>query len=242
MSWAGAVIATFLLSAAAVCGVDTDRGAGTSYAAERERMIDEQIVARGVRSPAVLDAMRRVPRHLFVPEAERALAYGDFPLPIAAGQTISQPYIVAYMSELLEVEPDHKVLEVGTGSGYQAAVLAELSRHVYSIEIIEELGHSAREALRESGYEAVHLRIGDGYRGWPEEAPFDRIIVTAAPDHIPPVLVDQLAAGGKIVIPVGSVDQEIIVITKSDTGVTQQRTIAVRFVPMTGEARNSGRQ
>lgn len=207
--------------------------------AERVRMVEEQIADRGVRSPRVLRALREVPRHLFVPEPERPLAYEDHPLPIGEGQTISQPYVVGYMTEILDIEPGQKVLEVGTGSGYQAAVLAEVGAEVYSIEIVEPLARRAADALKSAGYGGVNLRIGDGYRGWPEAAPFDRIIVTAAPDHVPPALVDQLAVGGRMVIPVGDFDQNILLITKSDTGITQQRTIPVRFVPMTGEAQKN---
>ena len=204
--------------------------------AERSRMVEDQIADRGVRSPRVLAALKKVPRHLFVPESERIYAYQDHPLPIGEGQTISQPYIVGYMSEVLDVEPHHRILEIGTGSGYQTAVLAELADEIYSIEIVEKLARTAAVALRDAGYQRVHLRIGDGYRGWPEAAPFDRILVTAAPDHVPPALVDQLAAGGKMVIPVGDLEQEILVVSRTEDGVTHERTIPVRFVPMTGEA------
>ena len=199
-------------------------------------MVDRQIRARGVRDERVLDALRRVPRHEFVPAAQVPNAYEDSPLPIGKGQTISQPYIVGYMTEQLQVTPESKVLEIGAGSGYQAAILAELVKNVYTIEIVDELAQRAKETLDRLGYKNVHVRSGDGYRGWPEEAPFDRIIVTAAPDHIPQPLVDQLAVGGRMIIPVGDHYQQMTIITKTEKGVVQQRTIDVIFVPMTGEA------
>jgi protein-L-isoaspartate(D-aspartate) O-methyltransferase len=209
-------------------------------AARRARMVDTQIVARGVRDPRVLAAMRKVPRHLFVEAAERGSAYEDHPLPIGGQQTISQPYIVALMSELLGLTPDSRVLEIGTGSGYQSAVLGELAREVYSIEIIPELARSAAEKLRTLGYANVIVREGDGYRGWPEKAPFDGIIVTAAPPRIPEPLLDQLAPGGRMVIPVGGFFQELKVFTKgADGSVSEKGIIPVRFVPMTGEAEES---
>lgn len=198
----------------------------------RQRMVDTQIRAREVRSVPVLQAMARVPRHLFVPDAMRAHAYEDRPLPIGHGQTISQPYIVGYMSEVLQIEPRHTVLEIGTGSGYQAAVLAELAAQVYTVEIVPELADGARRALAEAGYRNVQVRTGNGYLGWPERAPFDRIMLTAAPPDIPRALVDQLATGGIMVAPVGTDYQEIVVISKTAQGVTEKRTIAVRFVPM----------
>jgi protein-L-isoaspartate(D-aspartate) O-methyltransferase len=206
-------------------------------AARRARMVETQIVARGVRDPRVLAAMRKVPRHLFVDAADRAGAYEDHPLPIGGQQTISQPYIVALMSELLALRPESRVLEIGTGSGYQSAVLGELAREVYSIEIIPELARSASEKLRTLGYANVIVREGDGYRGWPEKAPFDGIIVTAAPPRIPEPLLDQLAPGGRMVIPVGGFFQELKVFTKNPDGsVSEKGIIPVRFVPMTGEA------
>ena len=201
---------------------------------ERTRMIDQQIRGRGVRNERVLEAIARVPRHLFVPEAHRPEAYGDHPLPIGRGQTISQPYIVAYMTELLDPRPEHRVLEIGTGSGYQTAVLAELVREVYSIEIIDELAERARGVLTSLGYTHVRLRTGDGYGGWPEAAPFDGILVTAAPPEIPQALVDQLAVGGTLVVPVGPTGnvQMMTVVRKSADGTTIDRTIPVQFVPM----------
>jgi protein-L-isoaspartate(D-aspartate) O-methyltransferase len=201
----------------------------------RKRMIDDQIRARGVTNPAVLRAMQKVPRHLFVPPNERDSAYDDSPLPIGHGQTISQPYIVAYMTEALGITPGDHVLEIGTGSGYQAAVLAEIAREVYTIEIVPELAARARQTLAQLGYKTVHVRTGNGYAGWPERAPFPRIIVTAAPDDVPPALVDQLAPGGTMVLPVGTGFQEMTIVTKTPQGVTRRTTIPVRFVPMVGK-------
>ncbi|HEY7369501.1 MAG TPA: protein-L-isoaspartate(D-aspartate) O-methyltransferase [Thermoanaerobaculia bacterium] len=202
----------------------------------RARMVETQIAARGVRDPRVLDAMRTVPRHLFVGPELRAKAYEDHPLPIPGNQTISQPYIVALMTELLELSPNDRVLEIGTGSGYQSAVLSRLCREVYTIEIVPELARESRERLTQLGYENVEAREGDGYRGWPEKAPFDGIIVTAAPPRIPQPLLDQLAVGGRMVIPVGDYLQELKVFTREADGrITQRDIIPVRFVPMTGE-------
>jgi protein-L-isoaspartate(D-aspartate) O-methyltransferase len=201
----------------------------------RERMVREQIEARGVRDARVLAAMRKVERHRFVPEALRRLAYADQPLPIGHGQTISQPYIVAYMTEALELKPTDRVLEIGTGSGYQAAILAELAREVYSIEIVEPLAKEAAERLATFAYKNLALRIGNGYRGWPEAAPFDAILVTAAPPRIPPALIDQLAEGGRLVAPVGTFFQELVRVRKTPKGVVKEDLIPVRFVPMVGE-------
>ncbi|MCE2542379.1 MAG: protein-L-isoaspartate(D-aspartate) O-methyltransferase [Acidobacteria bacterium] len=205
-------------------------------AGERERMVDMQIRARGVRDPRVLEAMRTVPRHRFVPPELQDQAYADTPLPIGSQQTISQPYIVAYMTEALDLPPDAVVLEVGTGSGYQAAVLAAVAREVYSIEIVPELAARSAQVLTDLAYDNIHLRTGDGYRGWPEAAPFDGIVVTAAPDHVPPALVDQLAVGGRLVIPVGRYSQDMRIVTRTADGAVSETTIPVRFVPMTGEA------
>lgn len=211
-------------------------------AGERRRMVEEQIRTRGVTSPKVLAAMKTVPRHLFVPEGERANAYADRPLPIGADQTISQPYIVALMTSLLDVQPGDRILEVGTGSGYQAAVLSRLARQVYSVEILEHLGNRARRTLSALGYNNVHVRVGDGYQGWPEEAPFDGIIVTAAPPRIPAPLLRQLKVGGKLVIPVGQGYQDLEVLTKrADGGFDRTKVLPVRFVPMTGQAQNERR-
>ncbi|MEQ8203918.1 MAG: protein-L-isoaspartate(D-aspartate) O-methyltransferase [Smithellaceae bacterium] len=195
-------------------------------------MVAEQIEARGIRNPKVLQAMRTVQRHQFVPSELRAVAYGDFPLPIGEGQTISQPYIVALMTEAIQPGPDMKVLEVGTGSGYQAAVLAELCKSVYSIEIVEVLGRRAARIL--SGlYKNIYIKIGDGYKGWPEKAPFDAIIVTCAPTKIPPPLKEQLKEGGRMVIPVGGAwTQQLLVLIKKGGRLEKHEAIDVRFVPM----------
>ncbi len=202
--------------------------------AERARMVETQIVARGVRDPAVLAAMRRVPRHELVPEPWRAEAYEDRPLPIGEGQTISQPYIVALMTELAAVGPGARVLEVGTGSGYQAAVLATLGAEVYTIEIVPSLAASARVAFDRLGYGTIRSRQGDGYRGWPDAAPFAAIVVTAAPPEVPPALLAQLAPGGRLVIPVGTAQQELQVHERTAEGLRVRSVIPVRFVPMTG--------
>jgi protein-L-isoaspartate(D-aspartate) O-methyltransferase len=203
--------------------------------AERGRMVDEQLAGRDIRDARVLAAMRKVPRHLFVPEPLRAAAYQDRPLPIGHDQTISQPYIVAYMSEALDLDAAHRVLEIGTGSGYQAAILGELAKEVYTIEIVDPLAARARQTLSELGYANVHVRSGNGYLGWPEQSPFDRIMVTAAPDAVPPALVEQLAIGGLMAIPVGVGDQELRILRRTATGLETLRTLPVRFVPMTGK-------
>jgi protein-L-isoaspartate(D-aspartate) O-methyltransferase len=213
-----------------------ESGAADAEAGKRTRMVETQIAARGVREARVLAAMREVPRHLFVDPARRAEAYEDHPLPIAGNQTISQPYIVALMTELLELAPTARVLEIGTGSGYQSAVLGRCAREVYSIEILPELAQSAAAKLKELRYDNVTVRAGDGYRGWPEHAPFDGIIVTAAPERIPEPLLEQLATGGRMVIPVGGFFQELKVFHKGADGkITEKDIIPVRFVPMTGE-------
>jgi protein-L-isoaspartate(D-aspartate) O-methyltransferase len=206
---------------------------------ERHVMVEEQIESRGVVDERVLEAMRTVPRHELVPHEVASCAYLDMPLPIGGGKTISQPYIVALMTELARVEPGDRVLEVGTGSGYQAAVLAELGAEVWSIEIDPRLLQLAQEALPRLGYGAVRLRLGDGYHGWPEEAPFDAIIVTAASPHIPAPLREQLAIGGRMVIPVGDHHQELLVITRTSAHeYHQENVIPVQFVPLTGHARS----
>lgn len=202
-------------------------------------MVRSQIEERGVSDPAVLAAMRRVPRHEFVPPEVRSFAYEDSPLPIGDGQTISQPYIVALMTQLLKLKNTDRVLEIGTGSGYQAAVLAEIVSEVYTIEIVEPLERSARATLGRLGYKNVFTRAGDGYRGWPEHAPFDAIIITAAPAQIPEPLIDQLKTGGKMVLPLGTWYQELIVLTKGEDGMRKESVIPVRFVPMTGEIENT---
>jgi protein-L-isoaspartate(D-aspartate) O-methyltransferase len=207
------------------------------YGALRQRMVEAQIASRGIRDPQVLSAMGRVPRHRFVAPGWRPFAYDDGPLPIGYDQTISQPYIVALMTELARVRARANVLDIGTGSGYQAAVLAEIGAEVASIEILCPLAEEAAARLRELGYGRIEVRCGDGYRGWPERAPFDAIILAAAPDHVPESLVEQLAPGGRLVLPVGEAQQELIVIEKlPDGGVRRERVLPVRFVPMTGEA------
>jgi protein-L-isoaspartate(D-aspartate) O-methyltransferase len=207
------------------------------FALAREAMVDQQIRTRGITSPAVLEAMRKVERHLFVPQEVRHMAYNDQALPIGAGQTISQPYVVAYMTEAADISPRETVLEIGTGSGYQAAILGEVAREVYTIEIIPELAERARTTLAELGYRNVHTQTGNGYLGWPEHAPFDAILVTAAPDEIPQALVDQLARGGKMVVPVGEIVQRMTVIEKTRHGTIKRETLPVQFVPMTGKPR-----
>ncbi len=201
----------------------------------REAMVRGQIAARGVRDPETLAALRSVPRHLFVPNYLRPHAYQDYPLPIGHGQTISQPYIVAFMTEALELKRNERVLEIGTGSGYQAAVLAQICAEVYSIEILEELGKEAAERLKKLGYTNIRLRVGDGYRGWPEAAPFDAIIVTAAPSEIPQALLAQLELGGRMVVPVGTRDQMLVRIRRDKKGYSRQNLLPVRFVPMVRE-------
>jgi protein-L-isoaspartate(D-aspartate) O-methyltransferase len=184
----------------------------------------------------VLDAMRRVPRHRFVPAEYRSDAYRDGPLPIGQGQTISQPFVVAFMTEALALDGSERVLEIGSGSGYQTAILAEVAREVWSIEILEPLTERARAVIAELGYPNVELRTGDGYLGWPEHAPFDAILVAAAPESVPQPLIDQLAPGGRMILPVGAADQELVLIRREATGIVRQAVMPVRFVPMTGLA------
>ena len=231
MQWITAVIAT-----AACDAVSSARQAvATNPEVARKLMVDRQIAARDIKDPRVLEAMRRVPRHEFVPETVRAGAYEDTPLPIGYDQTISQPYIVAYMSEALELDRSHRVLEIGTGSGYQAAILGELATEVFTIEIVEPLATRARETLKRLGYSNVHVRAGNGYLGWPERAPFDRVMVTAAPDAVPPALVEQLKIGGLMAIPIGTGVQELRILRRTASGLETLRTLPVRFVPMTGK-------
>ena len=225
-------MAALLLLASATCLAQPAR---PDLRVRRQVMIDEQIRQRGVTSPRVLEAIGKVARERFVPPDLASRAYDDSPLPIGHGQTISQPYIVAYMSEALDVRPDHRVLEIGTGSGYQAAVLAELAKEVATIEIVPELARQAADTLRALGYTNVQVREGDGYAGWPERAPFDRIMLTAAPEEIPKPLLDQLASGGKLIAPVGARNQTqwLILVEKTAGGLVQKRTIPVQFVPFT---------
>jgi protein-L-isoaspartate(D-aspartate) O-methyltransferase len=230
----GRVGVAIVVAAGMGCAASGDQPQ-SGWDAQRRRMVEEQLRARDVRDRRVLDAMLAVPRHLFVPPPQQADAYGDFPLPIGYSQTISQPYIVGFMTQALEVSPEHKVLEIGTGSGYQAAVLARLVKAVYTIEIIEALAERARATLKELAFTNVHVRAGNGYLGWPEEAPFDRIIVTAAPEEVPPALVEQLKVGGRMAIPVGSITQELLILRRTPTGMETLDTLPVRFVPMTGK-------
>lgn len=210
-----------------------DKAGQDPYSRSRQRMVNEQIKARGIRDTAVLRAMMDVPRHLFVPPEHRADAYEDYPLPIGGDQTISQPYIVAFMTAALELEPKDRVLEVGTGSGYQAAVLAEICDSVFTIEIMPELARNAQELLSRLHYRNVMVREGDGYRGWPEKAPFDAIMVTCSPTHVPKPLQDQLKEGGKMIIPVGpAFSQELYLLVKEKGKLKQHSVLPVRFVPM----------
>ena len=206
----------------------------------REAMVRNQLVAGGIRNPEVLQAMTDVPRHEFVPSALRPYAYADGPLPIGHGQTISQPFIVAYMTQALELTKQESVLEVGTGSGYQAAILGKLAKQVYSIEIVPPLAESAKGVLSKLGFENVHVRLGDGYLGWPEKAPFDAIIVTCAPDHVPEPLISQLKEGGRLVIPVGEAGgvQQLVLLRKRNGQISKDKMLDVRFVPMTGKMTN----
>jgi protein-L-isoaspartate(D-aspartate) O-methyltransferase len=203
-------------------------------AERRRQMIESQIRMRGVRDPRVLAAMERVPRHRFVRDEDVAMAYGDHPISVGFGQTISQPYIVGFMTEALAIAPSDVVLEIGTGSGYQAAILGELAREVYTIELVPELAERARGTLEAEGYRNVHVRAGDGYQGWPAHAPFAKIIVTAAPEEVPAALVEQLAIGGTMILPVGPVGghQELRILTKTAQGAVTRHSLPVRFVPM----------
>lgn len=213
-----------------------------TYRAGRETMVREQIEARGIKDKAVLAAFRKVPRHRFVPASLRHRAYDDGPLPIGRGQTISQPEIVAMMTELIKPDKKMRVLEIGTGSGYQAAILAECVKEVDSIEVVEGLGKSAASVLRELGYRNVKTRIGDGYEGWADRAPYDAIILTAAPPHeIPRPLLEQLKIGGRLVVPVGRFEQRLVCITRTETGYKREKIADVRFVPMTGKAQEQSR-
>ncbi|HAM35698.1 MAG TPA: protein-L-isoaspartate(D-aspartate) O-methyltransferase [Elusimicrobia bacterium] len=240
-----AAVVAVAAAALAACTDRTPRPEKGEYDQMRREMVDliaDYSSEHKVRDPRVLAAMFKVPRHEFVPEELRHLAYSDRPLDIGEGQTISQPFMVGFMTELLQLKPTDKVLEIGTGSGYQAAILAELARKVYTVEIVPTLARRAEETLRRLGYGNVAVRVGDGYKGWPEHAPFDAAIVTCAPDHIPKPIVDQLREGGRLVIPVGLesgllAGQDLILARKTKTGLSQQIRMDVRFVPMTGEAR-----
>jgi protein-L-isoaspartate(D-aspartate) O-methyltransferase len=223
-------IITFQFTVNAVCAQSYDR--------QRADMVSSQIRSRGIKDPATIRSMQKVQRHLFVPSDQQRFAYEDRPLPIGYGQTISQPYIVAYMTEIIEPRPDFTVLEIGAGSGYQAAVLAEIVAEVYTIEIVEELGQTAKGVL-EKNYDNVYVKIADGYHGWPEKGPFDAIIVTAAAEHIPPPLIRQLKDGGKMIIPVGSPFriQQLMLVEKKDGKILTRSLMPVRFVPFTSSSR-----
>ncbi|MEB3225016.1 MAG: protein-L-isoaspartate(D-aspartate) O-methyltransferase [Synechococcus sp.] len=207
-----------------------------STAEWRQKMVQRQIVARGVQDPAVVAALEKVPRHCFVPPSLQDYAYADQPLTIGYGQTISQPYIVAYMTEAAQLTPSSKVLEIGTGCGYQTAILAEIAQAVFTIEIVPELAQQARDRLEKLGYQNIHYKIGDGYQGWSEFAPYDAILVTAAPDYRPQPLLQQLAVGGHLVIPVGTFNQRLEVLHKTSTDLEMEKAIAVRFVPLQGHS------
>jgi len=221
-------ILIFLLLLLPLSGKSDDQ-----YENLRSRMVDQQIANRGIEHAGVLEAMRTVPRHLFVPEAQKRNAYNDGPLPIGHGQTISQPYIVAYMTEIIQPEPDYRVLEIGAGSGYHAAVISKIVDRVFTIEIVTELGRTAKERLDQLGYDNVEVKIADGYYGWEEYAPFDAIVVTAAAEHIPPPLVEQLKDGGRMIIPVGSpfFTQQLTLVEKRGDEITTRNLMPVRFVP-----------
>ena len=231
-----------ILTAAGLVSSRPAVAADDPFAPARQRMVAELAsLGRGITNARVLAAMGKVPRHEFVPEHLRSQAYQDRPLPIGHGQPISEPYIVAFMTEQLEPKPADRVLEIGTGSGYQAAVLAELTAEVYTIEIIKDLANQAAASLKRLGYTNVHARTGDGYKGWPEAAPFDAIIVTCAPEKVPQPLIDQLKDGGRMIIPVGSSSkQKLVLLRKHDGKLDRQAVLPIRFVPMTGQAQGSG--
>jgi protein-L-isoaspartate(D-aspartate) O-methyltransferase len=235
--WVRSAARSLLLAAIVATGCGQRAPPAPEFAAQRQRMVQQQLVTRGINDARVLAAMAKVPREEFVTPESRTASYEDGPLPIGYAQTISQPYIVAFMTEQLRPKPSDRVLEVGTGSGYQAAILAELVSEVYSIEIVEPLAKNAEATLQRLGYKNVHLKIGDGYKGWPEEGPFDAIIVTCAPDKVPQPLVDQLKDGGRMVIPVGDkFAQQLYLLEKKNGQLKQSATLPVRFVPMTSEA------
>lgn len=229
----GQVLILLLFGAAPGCRTESVKS--TDFAAVRRDMVQHQIADRGISDQRVLDAFARVERHRFVDSSLWPEAYNDYPLPIGEGQTISQPYIVALMTDLIRPKKSDKVLEIGTGSGYQAAILAELVKEVYTIEIVESLGRKAEYLLKSLGYANVFVRIGDGYKGWPEKTPFDAIVITCAPAEIPQPLIDQLADGGRMVVPVGTYYQELILVEKTGGRIQKSKIAPVRFVPMTGE-------
>lgn len=229
-AWCHILFLSFLFLLLQTCSANDAR----VFDSQRHQMVKEQIIARGVKDPRVIKAMEKVPRHDFVPIRLRADSYMDTPLPIGLGQTISQPYIVAFMTEALDLKAGDRILEIGTGSGYQAAVLAELAGEVYTIEILPELGERAKATLEKLQYKNIHVKIGDGYKGWTEMAPFDAVIVTCAPEQIPPALVDQLKEGGRMIIPVGKERevQKLVKVTKHEGKVQTEAVMHVRFVPM----------
>lgn len=233
------ILALTLLSIFLLANFSIPEDDNNVYAQKRWEMVETQIISRGIRDSKLIRAMLKIPRHKFVPENLRDIAYGDNPLPVGIEQTISQPYIVALMTELLRLNSGEKVLEVGTGSGYQTAILAEMGCKVYTIEILEPLSEKAQQVLKSLGYEDIHYKIGDGYRGWPQFAPFDAIIVTAAPDHMPQPLIEQLKTNGRMIIPVGAQYQELLLTKKTDKGTDMKTVTPVRFVPMIGEAQKS---
>jgi len=226
-----------LIGLVVVAGCHKNARSTSEFAAERQKMVQEQLKPRGVHDERVLATMAKVPREEFVPEGTRATSYSDSALPIGHDQTISQPFIVAYMTEQMRLQPTDRVLEIGTGSGYQTAILAELVKDVYTIEIIEPLAKDASARLARLGYNNAHAKIGDGYQGWPEVAPFDAIIVTCAPDKVPQPLTQQLKEGGRMIIPVGNgLDQQLFLLEKKDGQMAERAILPVRFVPMAGEA------
>jgi protein-L-isoaspartate(D-aspartate) O-methyltransferase len=238
--WVRRVSQWLILALLAATGCGQSPVPVADFESQRKRMVMEQLMPRGIHEKRVLAAMAKVPREEFVPEAYRAETYGDHPLPIGHGQTISQPFIVAFMTEQLRPEPSDRLLEIGTGSGYQAAILAELVGEVYSIEIIEPLAKNAEETLQRLGYKNIHVKVGDGYKGWPEHAPFDAIIVTCAPDHVPQPLIDQLKERGRMIIPVGpGFAQELYLLEKENGKLHRSSVLPVRFVPMRGEPDHS---
>lgn len=231
----GAVSGILSLLLLTSCGARSN-SVDDEFVSLRKKMVETQILARDITDQRVLAAMLEIPRHKFVPREFQAQSYEDYPVPIGDEQTISQPYIVAFMSEALKVKPEDRVLEIGTGSGYQSAVLSRLAKQVFSMEIVESLGKHAAETLAGLGYSNVEVRIGNGYKGWPEKAPFNAIIVTAAPDHIPQALLDQLAPGGRLIVPVGKAWQSLVRVTRGADGkLTREQLLPVRFVPMTGD-------
>jgi protein-L-isoaspartate(D-aspartate) O-methyltransferase len=231
-----------LALALAICGAPAAAEPGDGFELLRQGMVEQQLKQRGITQPEVLAAMSQVPQHLFVPDSLREQAYADQPLALGQGRTVYQPYVVALMTHLLDLKRGDKVLEIGTGSGYHAAVLSRIAREVYSIEIVEPVASQASKRLSVLGYHNVEVRVGDGYRGWPEKAPFDAILLSAAPAQIPKPLLDQLREGGKMVAPVGGFFQDLQVITKTADGLEKRTIIPVRLSPMKGKAQNGGRR